>query len=72
MPGNKPRNQYKKKRKHFHGVRPQENSRTTESDMVKESNMAASLSSFPKLVTLTSIFMLEVMLKTVIMLAKEK
>ena len=45
MPGNKPRRQYKKKRRGFYGVGPQEKNRTSCSDMVKESNMAASLSS---------------------------
>ena len=50
MPGNKPRSQYKKKGRGFYGVRPQEKNRTTDSDVVKENNMAASrlvrLSSF--------------------------
>ena len=43
MPGNTPRSQYKKKRRGFYGVRPQEKNRTTDSDMVKENNMAASV-----------------------------
>ena len=44
-------------------------------DVVKENNLAASLSIFvfdPILVTFTSIFLLEMMLKTVIMLAKKQ
>ena len=42
MPGNKHRSQYKKRRG-FYGVRAQEKNRTTDSDLVKESNMAASV-----------------------------
>ena len=45
MPGNKSRSQYKKKRSGFYGVRPQEKNRTTDSDVVEENNMAASLTS---------------------------
>ena len=44
-------------------------------DVVKENNLAASLSIFvfhPILVTYTSIFLLEMILKTVIMLAKKQ
>ena len=44
-------------------------------DVVKENNLAASLSIFvfhPILVTYTSIFLLEMMLKTVIMFAKKQ
>ena len=44
MPGNKPRSQHKKKRRGFYGVRPQEKNRATDSDVVKEKNMAPSLS----------------------------
>ena len=47
MPGNKPKRQYKKKRRGFYGVIPQEKNRTIDSDVVKESNMADSLSSSP-------------------------
>ena len=36
MPGNKPRSQYKKRRRDLHGVRPQEKNRTTDSDVVKK------------------------------------
>ena len=45
MPDNKPRSQYKKKRRGFCGVISQEMNRTTDSDVVKENNMAATLSS---------------------------
>ena len=44
MPGNKPRSQHKKKRRGFYGVTPQEKNRATDSDVVKEKDMAASLS----------------------------
>ena len=36
MPGNKPRSQYKKRRRDLRGVRPQEKNRTTDSDVVKK------------------------------------
>ena len=44
MSGNKPRSQYKKKRRRFYGLRPQGKNRATDSDVVKENNMAAFLS----------------------------
>ena len=43
MPGNKPRSQYRKKWRGFYVVRPPEKNRTTDSDVVKENNMAASV-----------------------------
>ena len=45
MLGNKPRSPCKKKLSGFYGVRTQEKNRTTNSDVVKENNMATSLSS---------------------------
>ena len=74
MPGNKPRSQYKKKVIFMVKVLKKRTELLTVG-VVKENNMAASLSSYvfhPILVTFTSIFLLEMMLKTVIMLAKNK
>ena len=71
MPGNKPRSQYKKKQSGFMVKILKKRTELLTVDMVKENNMAASLSIYvfhPILVTFTSIFLLEMMLKTVIML----
>ena len=51
--------------------RPQEKTKLLTVDVVKESNVAASLF-HPILVTLTSICLLEMMLKTVIMVVKKQ
>ena len=76
MPCKTPRSHYKKKRNGFYGESPQEKNRTTDCGCgYKENNTAASLSIYifhPILVTFTSIFLLKMLLKTTIMLAKKQ